>query len=187
LNAIDYFPYIGAGINTVILFWFAVMVLIKKIPATSPASWSMWMILDGLLTGASYFTAPTELLWILPAAWTLGALVVTIACVFRGKFSWGWRETLCAVLAGVAAYFWQTVNAEAGVVAGAIAITIAGIPLFTDMWKCPNRGLLLPALVTCVACVLFIVSTYGSFVGVFLPATSFVYNAILAVFLLRKK
>jgi hypothetical protein len=176
----------GAGINTAVLLWFAGMILIRKIDPTSPASWGMWMILDGLLTGASYFAAPAELRWILPAAWTLGAFVVMIACVIRGEFSWGLRETFCAALAGVAAYFWMTINAEAGVVAGAVAITVAGIPLFTDMWKCPNRGLLPPALVTCVACTLFIVSAYGSF-GVFLPAVSFAYNAILAVFLLRKK
>lgn len=187
MNVITYFPYIGAGINTLVLLWFAVMVLIKKISATSPASWGMWMILDGILTGASYFAAPTKLQWILPAAWTFGAVAVMIACIVRGKFTWGWNETLCAVLASVAAYFWLTVNAEAGVVAGAIAMTIAGIPLFVDMWKCPNRGLLPPALVTCVACVLLFVSAYGSFSGVFLPIVSFSYNAVLIVILLRKK
>ena len=164
-----------------------VMVLIKKIPATSPASWGMWMILDGILTGAAYFAAPTKLQWILPAGWTLGALGVTSACLIRGKFSWGRDETLCAVLVGVAVCFWQTVNAEAGVVAGAVAITIAGIPLLTDMWKAPNRGLLPVPVVTCTTCVLFIVSSYGSLVGMLLPSASLLYNGVLIGLLFRKK
>jgi hypothetical protein len=163
------------------------MVCAKKIDATSPASWGMWMFLDAILTGASYFSAPTELRWILPSGWTLGALAVALACVIRGEFSWTWRETLCAVSAGVAAYFWMSMNAEAGVIAGAIAITLAGVPLLVDMSKTPNRGLLPVPIVTCVACTLFIISAHGSFVGVFLPAASLVYNAALIGLLLRKK
>ena len=65
-----FFTYSGGLIAFCVLIWFAVNVWTRKVPASTPASWLMWTILDGLLTVTTL--ANHQPGW-LPGAWTVGA------------------------------------------------------------------------------------------------------------------
>jgi hypothetical protein len=138
------------------------------------------------LTWTSYVAAPTELNWLLPFGWTIGAVLCTIATFARGKWTWSWKETLCAICAGIAAYFWLTISAFAGVIAGTFAITLAGIPLAMDMFNAPIRGTFPVWMLTVLSCAFMLIGSDSTVIGVFLPSTSIMFNVMLAGFVLKK-
>jgi len=183
MNAI--YPFIGAALAVGVLIYLALSILLKKIPPTSPASWLMWTVLDSLLAITSFIAAPSQLGWLMPAGWVLGALLCTVATFVRGRWTWGYGESLCAVSASVAAYYWLTTGAVAGVVAGTIAMTVAGIPLLVEMTQKPVRGTFIVWLVTVLACSFMLLGSDMTLVGMFLPVGSFLYNAALALLVLR--
>ena len=179
--------YIGAAIATVNLLYSSGKVLLKKAPPTRPASWLMWAVLDSLLTWATYAAAPDKLFWLLPFGWTIGAVACMIATAIRGKWDWRWGETLCAICAGVAAYYWLTISDFAGVVAGTIALTIAGIPMAEDMFFAPIRETFPVWMLTVLACAFSVMGSDGTILGVLIPGSSIVFNLVLCAFVVRKK
>ncbi|MFA6227498.1 MAG: hypothetical protein WC631_03430 [Candidatus Paceibacterota bacterium] len=105
----------------------------------------------------------------------------------RGKWSWSYKETVCAVATVIAAYFWQTQGASVGVLAGVVAMTVAGTPLYIDMIREPIRGTFYVWAVTALACVLTLLASDWSFIGTILAWGGLVFNGSLALIVLRGK
>jgi hypothetical protein len=179
-----FFTYLGGFIAVSVLLWYAYNVWTLKVPASTPASWMMWTILDSLLLATTL--ANHQPGW-LPGAWTMGAGSATIALFVRGKWVWSYKETICAIGAAVCAYVWLKYGALLGLLAGIAAMNTAGIPNFIDLWKNPIRGTWPVWGFTVVACFCTLLGSDWSFGGIILAVTSMVFNGmILAVVLFKK-
>lgn len=144
----------------------------------------MWAIIDGLLVGSSLMAGISP--W-LPLAYMIGALSVTIAMHFRGKWSIGGKEVLCAICAGVTTYFWITRGASAGAVAGVIALTAAGVPIWIDMFINPVRSSWPVWAYTTLACVFTLLGSDWSFEQSLLAWGGIAFNGSLTLIVLFKE
>lgn len=181
MNAI--FTYIGGLVAVAVLLWYAYSVWSRKVMPSTPASWLMWTILDILLLGTTLANHKPG--W-LPGAWTLGASAVTMALFVRGKWSWSYKETICAIGAGVCAVVWLKFGALLGLVAGIAAMNTAGIPNFIDLWRNPIRGTWPVWGFTVLACLFTLLGSDWSFGGVILAASSIAYNGSIMLIVLFK-
>lgn len=174
----------GGIISGANLVFFAWQILVKKVEAPSIASWVLWTVLDVMLLITTVISGKP--MW-LPLSYTIGATAVTALCLVRGKWSWSYKETVCAVATVIAAYFWQTQGASVGVLAGVVAMTVAGTPLYIDMIREPIRGTFYVWAVTALACVLTLLASDWSFIGTILAWGGLVFNGSLALIVLRGK
>ncbi len=179
-----FFTYIGGVIAFSVLIRFAWNVWNRKVPASTPASWLMWTILDSLLLVTTLANAKPG--W-LPGAWTLGAGSVTVALIARGKWLWSYKETISAMGAAIATYIWFSYGAMLGLVAGIVAMNTAGIPNFIDQWRNPIRGTWPVWGFTIVACFCTLLGSDWSFSGVILAVSSMFFNSILLCIVLFRK
>jgi hypothetical protein len=174
---------LGGGIAFGTLLWFAYGVLTRKIPATTPASWLMWAVLDSLLFITTLANHKPG--W-LPGAWVIGSASVTFALFVRGKWSWSYKETICASCAAIATGVWLHYGAFTGLIAGIFAMNIAGVPNFIDMCRKPVRESWPVWFFTAVACLFTLLGSDWSFEGSTLAATGMIVNGALAVIVLSK-
>ena len=179
-----FFTYLGGLIAFSVLIRFAYHVWKRKVPASTPASWLMWTILDALLLVTTLTSHKPG--W-LPGAWTLGALSVTVALIVRGRWSWSYKETICAIRATIATFIWLSYGAMLGLVAGIIAMNTAGIPNFIDLWKNPIRGTWPVWGFTVVACFCTLLGSDWSFGGIILASTSMIFNGLILCTVLFRK
>ncbi len=173
---------LGGVLATSILLRYAHAILSRKAQPVSSASWAMWTILDVLLLITTWRAGKP--VW-LPLGWTIGATLVTISLLLRGEWVWSRKETLSLICATVATIAWQTQGAEFGVIAGTVALTCTGIPLLIDMARAPVRSSFSVWFTTCIACILTLLGSDGSFTGTFLSWGSLLYNATLSLLVLR--
>lgn len=179
-----FFTYLGGFVAFSVLIMFARNVWTRKVPASTPASWLMWTILDVLLLVTTLANHKPG--W-LPGAWTLGAGSVTVALIVRGKWIWSYKETISAIGAAIATYIWLSYGAMLGLVASIAAMNIAGIPNFIDLWKNPIRGTWPVWGFTAVACFLTLLGSDWSFGGIILATTSMFFNGLLLCIVLFRK
>lgn len=180
----ELFGLLGGIIAVSVLLHYAYNVIRRRAEAASIATWLMWTILDVLLFVTTW--QANKPVW-LPLGWTVGASLVTVSLFRDGKWIWKWRETLSAVCALVATIVWRTQGAEIGVVAGTIAMTCAGTPLLIDMINTPIRSTFHVWFFTCIACVFTLLGSDWSFMAIFLPCSSLIYNGTLSILVLREK
>lgn len=175
--------YIGGFIALINLLWFAYNTWTKKIPAQNPASWFMWTVIDGLLLGSMLMAGLSP--W-LPLAYTIGALSVTVAMHFRGKWSIGGKEVLCAICAGITTYFWISRGATAGAMAGVIAMAAAGVPIWIDLFRNPVRSSWPVWAYTMLACFFTLFGSDWSLEQSLLAWSGIVFNGSLTLIVLFK-
>jgi hypothetical protein len=180
----EFFSYAGGLIAFLNLMWFACGIWNRKIPASTPASFLMWTVLDVLIL-ASTLSAHKPC-W-LALGYTVGALAVTIACYARGKWIWSYKETVCAVGGIITAYIWMTWNAEIAIFSGVCAMTITGIPISVDLWHNPIRETWKVWTITVVACVFTLFGSDWSLSGTILAWAGIAYNGGMALIVLLRK
>jgi hypothetical protein len=143
----------------------------------------MWTTIDTILLAATVAAGQP---YALPLAYTAGATLDTIALLKRGRWIWGWVETVSAIGATVAMVMWKCYDAEKSIIAAVLAMNIAGIQLLIDMVRKPVPGTLPVWALTCVASVLTLLGSDGSLSGTLLAWSGLNYNAILSALCLRK-
>jgi hypothetical protein len=166
------------------LILFARNIWTRKVPASTPASWLMWTIMDALLLVTTLANHKPG--W-LPGAWTLGAGSVTAALIVRGKWLWSYKETISAIGAAIATYIWLSYGAMLGLIAGIVAMNTAGIPNFIDLWKNPIRGTWPVWGFTVLACFCTLLGSDWSLNGTILALTSAFFNGLILCVVLFKK
>lgn len=170
--------YIGGIIGFSVLVWFAYGVWFKKIPATTPASWLMWTVLDAILLVTTIASGKAP--W-LPLGWTIGATLVTIACFVRGTWTWSYKETISAIGSGISIYLSYKWGHFAGLLGAIFAMNIAGIPITVDMWRNPVRESTPVWVFTVVACLFTLLGSDWSKAGIVLALSSMAYNGAMAI------
>lgn len=179
-----FFTYLGGFIAFSVLILFACNIWTRKVPASTPATWLMWTILDALLLVTTLANHKPG--W-LPGAWTLGAGSVTVALIVRGKWLWSYKETISAIGAAIATYIWLSYGAMLGLIAGVVAMNTAGIPNFIDLWKNPIRGTWPVWGFTAVACLCTLLGSDWSSGGIILAASAMFFNGLLLCIVLFKQ
>lgn len=172
----------GGIVSAANMVWFAWKVWSLTIPPQSSATWVMWFAIDVLLFVTTLLAGKP--IW-LPLSYMIGAGTVAIAMFARGKWVWSYRETLCAVATVMAAYYWQTHGAAAGVFAGVIALTAAGIPVFLDMLRNPVRATFPLWALTAVGCIFTLLGSDWTVTGTVLAWGGLTFNGFLALYVLR--
>lgn len=180
----QYVAVIGGIIAVSILLHYAINVWRKKAEAQSVATWLMWTLLDILLLTTTWLAEKP--VW-LPLGWTVGASLVTLSLFVHGQWVWSRKETLCTIATTVATGVWLTQGAVAGIVAGTLAMTCAGIPLLIDMARNPQRSTFPVWFFTVVACVCTLIGSDWTLASTFLPFGSITYNGILSILALRDR
>ncbi len=173
-----YIGFFGGVVAVSVLLHYAYQVIRGKAGASSVASWLMWTILDIILLITTWQAGKP--VW-LPLGWTIGASLITISLLRDGKWVWRKTETLSALCALVATVIWLTQGAIAGIVAGTFALNIAGIPILLDMINKPIPETFHVWFITCIACVITLFGADLTFVEIFLPMMSLLYNATMAL------
>jgi hypothetical protein len=146
----EFFTYFGGLIALINLLIFAKGIWSRKIPSSTPASFMMWTVLDVIILASTLFAHQPG--W-LAGAYVVGATAVTAAMFARGKWLWSYKETICAVGAGITTYVWFHWTSSMAVLAGVCAMTVAGMPIWIDMWKNPIKGTWPVWTFTVVACI----------------------------------
>jgi len=123
----------------------------------------------------------------LAGAYTVGALVVTLALLARAPREWSYKETICAAGTALTALVWFKWNASAAVFAGVLAMTIAGIPIWIDLWGNPIRSTWPLWFFTVVACIFSILGSDGTWTGNILAIGGIIFNGSLALIVLLKE
>ncbi len=101
------------------------------------ATWFLWAVLDAIIFTSILFQHGN--IW-LPIAYTLGSTLITIALLYKKQFSWGKFETFVCVLVIICLIAWFIGGAYIATIAGTVAVIIAGLPLFMEIIKDPQRG-----------------------------------------------
>ena len=108
------------------------------------ATWLLWLILDLILWKSVRDQGGEELLI---KVFCAGTFVTTIILIATGHFSWGYFETFVSGLVVICIIIFSIAGPYYGTIAGAIALTIAGIPqvyeTILDPKSCPTLVYLL--------------------------------------------
>ena len=160
------------------MVWFGVKVWRGKAEPTSMASWLMWVILDAVILGS---TIATHKPCALALSYVAGASFVFIVHIKKGKWVWTYVETISAGGTAVSTILWFTLSPEAGVIAGIVAMTAAGMPMLLSFAKAPDRqAFWLFANVT-IACAMTLIATWPWTIGgSLLSGGGLLYNGLVA-------
>ena len=173
----DHLNETAALISLLNLSYFAFQIFSKKVEATNTATWLMWVIIDLVLVGSTYATGKSCLLAL---SYTVGALIVLITHLMYGKWKWTKNETRSAIGATIASVIWQTISPDYGVIAGTLALTIAGLPLLFELKKDPSIHVVPMFAYTTLACALTLIASWPFTIGgSFLAAGGMAYNGYM--------
>jgi hypothetical protein len=175
---------IGGTVSFLNIFWFAIQTYQGKNPVQNIASWLMWDVIDAI---ALFITIKAgKPIW-LPLSYVLGASSVIVVIIMRGKWRWTGWETSYAIAALLAIAVWLTQKSDIGLLAGAVAINIAGISIYVDMIKAPEPKTFYLWFFTAVAGVITLFGSDWTFGGTVIAWSSIIYNSSLAMVVIRKK
>ncbi len=100
-------------------------------------TWILWAVLDGI-TFVSVFLQSGNF-W-LPGAYMLGSTSVAITLLVKKQERFfGWFEWTISFLVVACMVVWYFAGNQMTTVAGTIAVTLAGIPLFKDAYDRPEE------------------------------------------------
>jgi hypothetical protein len=144
----------------------------------------MWLVMDLILLVTTYLAGKE--IW-LALAYVVGCAPMAFANFKMGEWKWRNRESFSFFLAALATCIWLAIGAEEGMVAGAVAMVTAGLPLYIDLVGQPERETFPIWGITTYACICTLVpSGWVVASGTALAWGSFLYNSTLSFFVLRK-
>ena len=111
-----------------------------------------------------------------------------IVHIWKGKWVWTSLETWSAIGAAISMGLWLTLSPEAGVIAGVVAMTAAGMPLVLSFIKAPDRQAFWLFANVAIACGMTLIATWPWTIGgSLLSGGGILYNGYVAYLALKDK
>ncbi len=149
------------------------------------AMWALWALLDTTVTVSLF--AQRGNFW-LTAGFALGSALLAGVLLVKGRFFWGWVESLIAALVVVCLVIWKLSGPQVATVATTVAIVVAGVPGMIELWRSPQRAQALVWAGYTVANLLALIGGAGwSIEERFAPSVFAVQTAALMALGLRTK
>jgi hypothetical protein len=102
------------------------------------AMWALWAVLDTTVTLSLLVQRGN--FW-LTAGFAAGSIVLALLLLVKGRFAWGWLETVILLLVLVCLVIWKFSGPKVATVATTIAIGIAGVPGLIELWRHPQPAI----------------------------------------------
>jgi hypothetical protein len=135
----DYHAYlrIAGGLLALLLF----IPLIRSInqegaEGQSCATWFLWGLLDTVLTISVIDQRGN---FYLPLGFAIGDTLLVILLLIKGKFRWGFFETVILAMVLGCLVGWKLAGPEIATISSTLGVCVAGIPGFMEMLKHPQR------------------------------------------------
>lgn len=175
----------GGMLSFASLIWYGIKVWLGKATPTSIASWVMWVILDVVILGSTLATGKP---FALALSYVAGAAFVLVVHLKKGTWTWTYVETISAVGATVSTILWQTLSPEAGVIAGVVAMTAAGMPMLLFFYRHPDRQAFWVFMNVTIACTMTLIATWPWTIGgSLLCGGGLLYNGFMAYLAFQDK
>lgn len=128
---------IAAGVLALLLFIPMVLGVLKEgAEAQSCASWLLWGALDTVLTITIIQQRGN---FLLPLGFAIGDLLLVAVLLAKGRFQWGWFETVILALVVACLVVWKFAGPKPATIASTLGVCIALLPGLVAMWKQPQR------------------------------------------------
>lgn len=138
------------------------------------ATWFLWTILDIIvLVGLHRSGSDTTLVW----AFTIGTGITTLCLLAKKQIAWTKTETYTVILTSLCIVISFVATPFIGVIAGSIAVFVAGLPYFDFLVRNKIKVYALTAnlcFFVCSAISLLLVKN-GPTTGIIFPATCTLY------------
>jgi hypothetical protein len=102
----------------------------------SGATWLLWGVLDTVLTITIVEQRGN---FLLPLGFAIGDVALVILLVAKGRFHWGWFETVVLGLVIACVIVWKFAGPKEATVVSTLGVCIALLPGLQTMWKRPQR------------------------------------------------
>lgn len=99
------------------------------------ATWLLWGLIDGVAAGSLIVQHGN---YLLPAGYTLGAVITTLFIIRSKSITWTWFESLVTVLVVICIIIWALSGPKMATVASTLAMVIAGIPQLFETYRKPH-------------------------------------------------
>jgi hypothetical protein len=99
------------------------------------ATWGLWAVLDSILTITLWQQHGN---YLLSLGFALGGIALTVALLVQGGWAWGRFETFIALMVFMSLTVWKFSGPRNATIAVTVAVCIAGIPGFVEMWRQPQ-------------------------------------------------
>lgn len=102
------------------------------------ATWLLWASLDTtatvsiMLEHGNYYVV---------LGFAIGGVFMTLALLYKGRFGWGWFDTVILLLVLACLATWMAGGPKTATIAATLGICVAGIPALLALWREPNRQL----------------------------------------------
>jgi hypothetical protein len=146
----------------------------------------LWLALDSIAAGAAFMQGGN---YLLATGYAVGCSVTLCITIYKKSFAFSINDLWVSVLVIICGSAWLLSSGDMAIIASALAILIATIPLMLLYWKDPSKG-------DITAFVIFTVSNVCGFAGAtslkldqwFFPACCLLGSvATLGILLFRKK
>lgn len=101
----------------------------------SIATWSLWAVLDTILTITLWQQHGN---YLLSLGFAVGGVVLAAVLLVQGSWTWGWFETVIALMVLASLAVWQFSGPRHATIAVTTAVCIAGVPGFVEMLRQPQ-------------------------------------------------
>jgi hypothetical protein len=99
------------------------------------ATWGLWAVLDAILTITLWQQHGN---YQLSLGFAVGGVMLTIVLLVQGSWSWGWFETVIALMVMAGMAVWKFSGPRNATIAVTTAVCLAGIPGFVAMLRQPQ-------------------------------------------------
>ena len=104
-------------------------------------TWLLWALLDIVIAASVIYQGGN---WPFIITYVLGCIAVAVTVYKKSSvIQWTGYETFVTVLAIVCMLVWSVSGARTATIAGTVAVIIAGIPQFDDIWRKPEENSIL--------------------------------------------
>jgi len=135
----DYHDYLKIAGGAMALLLFVPLIrsaLSEGIEGQSCATWLLWALLDTILTISVIEQRGN---FYLPLGFAIGDTLLVILLLVKGRFTWGWFETVILLMVIGCMIGWKLAGPRAANVSATLGICVAGIPGLLALVKHPQR------------------------------------------------
>lgn len=149
------------------------------------STWLCWLAIDSTILAAMVIKHQVAYQMV---AYTLGVLVVLIACIqAKAPLGWWWLDTVCIVLVGVAIVGWTQSGAEIAIEISAAAFLISCAPMFINIYHKPECEPFWPWLISWTgACFGMLAIPRWDITNALVPTVFFILGMVVILLIVRK-